>query len=57
MVLKRPKLNTEEHTKEHTSSAHYNSLSTTQRPRQTPSIILQDISLEVGLLSSYLKLL
>ena len=26
-------------TKEHISSAHYNFLSTTQRPRQTPCII------------------
>ena len=43
MVLKRPKLNIEEHPKglkkNILNSAHYNSLSTTQRPWQTSCII------------------
>ena len=43
MVLKRPKLHTEEHPEsiqKNKRSAHYNSSGTTQRPRQSPGIIL-----------------
>ena len=45
MVLKCPKHDTEEHPKslqKNIRSAHYNPLSTTQRPQQTPCIIPQD---------------
>ena len=70
MVLKCPKHDKEEHPEslqKNIRSAHYNPLSTTQRPQQTPCIIPQDrnrmfqpnkqISLEVCLLSSYFKFL
>ena len=47
MVLKCPKGDTEEppkslHVQKNMSTAHYNSLSTTPRPRQTTCIIPQD---------------
>ena len=44
IVLKHPKMEMEEHPKglKKIGSTHYNSFSTTQRPRQTPCMIPQN---------------